>query len=110
MIGRLSVTATDDSVDALMADSSSNSGSYVVIALQLLFSKTPHTNGFYVIYDSKLRSDDILAKDTRATVLVAPPGADPKEYTQKAQGGRGRGGRGGRRGGRGRGRRGGDNG
>ena len=58
----------------------------------------------------KLRSDDILAKDTRATVLVAPPGADPKEYTQKAQGGRGRGGRGGRRGGRGRGRRGGDNG
>ena len=49
----------------------------------------------------KLRSDEILASDSRAHVLVAPPGADPKEYTQApARGGRGRGrGRGRRRGG-----------
>jgi len=54
---------------------------------------------------SKLRSDDILAKDGRAHVLVAPPGLDPSEYTQRPhRGGRGRGrGRGGRRGGGGRG-------
>ena len=47
----------------------------------------------------KLRSDDILAKDSRATVLVSPPGTKP-DYAQKA-------GRGGRGRGRGRGRRGG---
>lgn len=49
----------------------------------------------------KLRSDDILAqRDARATVMVAPPGANPAEYTQRPARGRGRGrGRGGRRGG-----------
>ncbi|KAI6007791.1 hypothetical protein F5J12DRAFT_91562 [Pisolithus orientalis] len=31
---------------------------------------------------SKMRSDSIMANDPRATVLVAPPGADPKVYTQ----------------------------
>ncbi|KAK0212508.1 hypothetical protein DFS33DRAFT_1269292 [Desarmillaria ectypa] len=52
---------------------------------------------------SKMRSDAIL-RDPRAQVLVAPPGADPKDYTQTPW----RGGRGGGRGGRGgRGRRGG---
>ncbi|EIM85076.1 MFS general substrate transporter [Stereum hirsutum FP-91666 SS1] len=58
---------------------------------------------------SKMRSDDILTDAdarARAHVLVAPPGADPKEYIQQPIRGRGRGGRGrrgggGRRGGRG---------
>ena len=31
----------------------------------------------------KMRSDSILASDPRASVLVAPPGADPKDYTQQ---------------------------
>ncbi|OAX43705.1 hypothetical protein K503DRAFT_731095 [Rhizopogon vinicolor AM-OR11-026] len=58
---------------------------------------------------SKMRSDSILASDPRATVLVVPPGVDPKQYGQHTnsrldaqkwhRGGRGRG--------RGRGRRGG---
>ena len=50
----------------------------------------------------KLRSDELMATDSRAHVLVAPPGADPKDYTPQERGrgrGRGRGGR--RRGGRG---------
>jgi hypothetical protein len=53
---------------------------------------------------SKMRSDSILASDPRASVLVAPPGTDPKEYTQQQSRSRGRGGRGrgGRRGGGGR--------
>lgn len=39
----------------------------------------------------------ILAQDTRASVMVAPPGANPAEYTQRPARGRGRGrGRGGR--------------
>ncbi|KAJ3923797.1 hypothetical protein F5877DRAFT_62923 [Lentinula edodes] len=49
---------------------------------------------------SKMRSD-ALTSDPRAQVLVAPPGADPKDYIQapaRGRGGRGRG-RGGRRGG-----------
>lgn len=48
----------------------------------------------------KMRSD-ALTSDPRAQVLVAPPGADPKDYIQapaRGRGGRGRG-RGGRRGG-----------
>ena len=52
-------------------------------------------------FGRKLRSDELLAKDSRAHVLVAPPGADPKEYTQAPAGGRG----GGRGRGRGRGKR-----
>ncbi|KAJ7594128.1 hypothetical protein C8J56DRAFT_776832 [Mycena floridula] len=52
---------------------------------------------------SKMRSDSLLKSD-RAQILVAPPGADPKEYTQNrgSDGRRGRGnnrGRKGRRGG-----------
>jgi len=50
---------------------------------------------------SKMRSDSLLNSE-RAQVLVAPPGADPKDYVQSRGGGRGgRGGRGrrGRRGG-----------
>jgi len=47
---------------------------------------------------SKMRSDSIVASDPRATVLVAPPGADPKDYTQQQQSRPRRSGRGGRRG------------
>ncbi|TFK44865.1 hypothetical protein BDQ12DRAFT_673720 [Crucibulum laeve] len=59
---------------------------------------------------SKMRSDSLLRADPRARVLVAPPGANPKEYIQappnprgggRRGGGRGRGGRRGRRGGNG---------
>ncbi|KAI0918936.1 hypothetical protein AcV5_001987 [Taiwanofungus camphoratus] len=74
--GRMGIAVQDDSVDALMSEDSSSG--------------------------SKLRSDDILAQDSRAHVLVAPPGMDPVEYIQRPHrgGGRGRGrGRGGRRGG-----------
>ncbi|KAM6502496.1 hypothetical protein JOM56_002473 [Amanita muscaria] len=46
---------------------------------------------------SKLRSDSLLHGDPRAHVLVAPPGADPAEYSSRPN-------RGGRRGGGGRGR------
>ena len=49
-----------------------------------------------------MRSDDIISRDpeaaARAHILVAPPGADPKEYLPSWSRGRGRG--------RGRGRRG----
>ncbi|KAF8907998.1 hypothetical protein CPB85DRAFT_1376449 [Mucidula mucida] len=45
---------------------------------------------------SKMRSDAMI-QDPRAQVLVAPPGTDPKDYTQSRGSGRGRG-----RGGRGR--------
>lgn len=41
-----------------------------------------------------MRSDDILSDAdarARAHVLVAPPGADPKDYTQQNWRGRGRG-------------------
>ncbi|KAJ3484920.1 hypothetical protein NLI96_g5311 [Meripilus lineatus] len=78
--GRLGIAVQDlGSVDVLMDDSPSSKNS------------------------SKLRSDEIIAQDSRATVMVAPPGANPLEYTQQPQrgGGRGRGrgrGRGGRRG------------
>jgi hypothetical protein len=49
-----------------------------------------------------MRSDSLL-KSERAQVLVAPPGTDPRDYTQSRgdSGRRGRGGRGGRRGRRG---------
>ncbi|KAF7980850.1 hypothetical protein HWV62_29469 [Athelia sp. TMB] len=56
---------------------------------------------------SKMRSDEILASDprARAQVLLAPPGADPKDYVQQPTGPRRGGGRGrgNRRGGGGRG-------
>lgn len=84
--GRLAgVDVVDDSVDVLMEGGEESS--------------------------SKMRSDSIIASDPRASVLVAPPGADPKQYSQPShsnsrtdgqrwhRGGRGRG--------RGRGRRGG---
>lgn len=51
---------------------------------------------------SKMRSDSLLGT-AGAQVLLAPPGADPKDYTQsrggdswRGRGGRGRGGRRGR--------------
>jgi hypothetical protein len=54
-----------------------------------------------------MRSDALLGSD-RAQVLTAPPGTDPKDYTQtrnandswRGRGGRGRGSRRGKRGGR----------
>ncbi|CAL1711284.1 unnamed protein product [Somion occarium] len=58
LIGRLGVSTQDDSVDALMADDSSSKAG------------------------SKLRSDELLAKGSRATILVAPPGTDPTETRQ----------------------------
>ncbi|KAG1861888.1 hypothetical protein C8R48DRAFT_710582 [Suillus tomentosus] len=83
--GRLAgVDVVDDSVDVLMDGGEEGSS-------------------------SKMRSDSIIASDPRASVLVAPPGTDPKLYTQHShsnsrpdgqkwhRGGRGRG-----RGGRGR--------
>ncbi|KAI0319259.1 hypothetical protein OF83DRAFT_1055310 [Amylostereum chailletii] len=76
--GRMNVSAVEGNVDALVSDVSGG---------------------------SKMRSDDILSDAdarARAHVLLAPPGADPNEYSQAR--GRGRGGRrrgGGRRGGRG---------
>ncbi|EPQ55056.1 hypothetical protein GLOTRDRAFT_138761 [Gloeophyllum trabeum ATCC 11539] len=79
--GRLGLAVVDGSVDVLMD------------------TDGPSTNT-----GSKMRSDSILASDSRATVLVAPPGADPKDYLPSRGGGRGRGGRGRgrrRRGGRG---------
>lgn len=54
--------------------------------------------------NSKLRSDSIMNSDPRATVLVAPPGADPKQFNQQNNSRQEvqRWQRGGRRGGRGR--------
>jgi len=51
---------------------------------------------------SKMRSDSLIHADPRATVLLAPPGANPADYlpqetSRGGRGGRGRGGRGGRR-------------
>lgn len=56
---------------------------------------------------SKMRSDSLIKEDPRAHVLVAPPGANPADYTQRQSEARGGGGnrrgggrgRGGRRGG-----------
>ncbi|CDO77027.1 hypothetical protein BN946_scf184403.g2 [Trametes cinnabarina] len=76
--GRIGAALVEGSVDVLISDSASGGSS-----------------------GSKLRSDELLAKDARAHVLVAPPGADPKDYVQKPARGHGRGR------GRGRGRRGG---
>ncbi|KAF9485959.1 hypothetical protein BDN70DRAFT_870434 [Pholiota conissans] len=60
---------------------------------------------------SKMRSDSLIKADPRAHVMLAPPGADPKDYIPASEsrgarrGGRGRGGaRRGRRGGNGGGR------
>lgn len=63
-----------------------------------------HVRALNRIFHRKLRSDEILAQDARASVMVAPPGTNPADYTQNLQRGgwrgRGRGrGRGGRRGG-----------
>ncbi|KAI0759986.1 hypothetical protein BD413DRAFT_607391 [Trametes elegans] len=64
--GRIGVAVVGGSVDVLLADDAPSGG-------------------------SKLRSDEILSKDSRAHVLVAPPGADPKDYVQRPARGRGRG-------------------
>ncbi|KAI0262560.1 hypothetical protein BC834DRAFT_890754 [Gloeopeniophorella convolvens] len=67
--GRLGLGAVNGSVDALMETDSG----------------------------SKMRSDDIISRDpeaaARAHILIAPPGADPKDYVPAAsgRGGRGRG-------------------
>ena len=54
----------------------------------------------------KLRSDDIIAQDSRAQVMLAPPGMNPRDYVQQST----RGGRNGRGRGRGRPKRGGQGG
>jgi len=76
--GRLSMGVVDGSVDVLM--------------------ETDTDGG------SKMRSDDIISRDpeaaARAHILIAPPGADPKDYIPSSSSPRGRGR------GRGRGRRG----
>ncbi|ETW74957.1 hypothetical protein HETIRDRAFT_482766 [Heterobasidion irregulare TC 32-1] len=67
LTGRLGVGVQDGSVDVLLGESTGS---------------------------SKMRSDDILSDAdarARAHVLVAPPGADPKDYTQQHWRGRGRG-------------------
>ncbi|EIW54514.1 uncharacterized protein TRAVEDRAFT_31401 [Trametes versicolor FP-101664 SS1] len=74
--GRIGAALVEGSVDVLMGDDNANNG-------------------------SKLRSDELLSKDSRAHILVAPPGADPKDYVQKPARGNGRG-RGRGRSGRGR--------
>lgn len=59
-------------------------------------------------FPRKMRSDSLINADPRAHVLVAPPGANPADYTQRQSEARGGGGirrggtrgRGGRRGGR----------
>jgi len=53
-----------------------------------------------------MRSDDIMAQDSRAQVMLAPPGTNPKDYVQQST----RGGRNGRGRGRGRPKRGGQGG
>ncbi|EMD33100.1 hypothetical protein CERSUDRAFT_118156 [Gelatoporia subvermispora B] len=80
--GRIGIAVHDDSVDVLMGDNGA-----------------PSTG-------SKLRSDEILAQDSRAHVLVAPPGANEADYVPQPQPQRSRA-RGARGRGRGRGRRGG---
>ena len=87
--------AQDGSVDALLTPSST---SYV--------AKVSH-KFCRANWDSrKLRSDDIIAQDSRAQVLLAPPGTNPKDYVQQPT----RGGRNGRGRGRGRPKRGGQGG
>lgn len=83
----------DGSVDALIIPSSS--------------SCVPQTFREFRLIDQdhrKLRSDDIIAQDSRAQILLAPPGANPKDYVQQTapiRGGRGGGSRGRGRPGRG---------
>ena len=72
--------AKDGSVDALITPSST---SYVIKDC----SRIPLN-----LDRRKLRSDDIMAQDSRAQVLVSPPGTNPKDYIQQpTRGGRGRG-------------------
>ena len=87
----LGLVRQEGSVDVLM-DNVTDSGSYVFYSFySLLINCT-------VI--RKMRSDSLLNSE-RAQVLVAPPGADPKDYVQSrgGRGGRGSRGRRGRRGG-----------
>ena len=98
-LGGMDVVNENGSVDVLMGGDN-DAGTWVSLTCPGLCSNSiPH---------SKLRSDSIMNSDPRATVLVAPPGADPKAYSQQnnsrqelqrwQRGGR-KGGRGGRRGG-----------
>jgi hypothetical protein len=82
----------DGSVDALITPPST---SYV--------TNVTHESGWADLACRKMRSDDIIAQDARAVVLLAPPGMNPKDYVQQPT----RGGRNGRGRGRGRPKRGG---
>ncbi|TFY52285.1 hypothetical protein EVG20_g10615, partial [Dentipellis fragilis] len=93
--GRLSVGAQDGTVDDLLADTPR------LVSIRLLSLSGPSKiSTHWRLVCRKMRSDDILNDSearARAHVLVAPPGADPRDYTQQTRGGSGRG-----RGGRGR--------
>lgn len=73
----------DGSVDALLPSTGS---SCVTLDLQA-------RNFFLIQKHRKMRSDDVLIQDPRATVMITPPGGDPKDYEPQpwTRGGRGRG-------------------
>lgn len=75
----------DGSVDALLPSSGSSS-----------CVNSSHINFNFILRQihRKMRSDDVLAQDPRASVMITPPGGDPKDYEVPqawSRGGRGRG-------------------
>ena len=93
----LGLVREEGSVDVLM-DLDGDSGSFVFLPCAV--------KGFLLtLVARKMRSDSLLHADPRATVLLAPPGANPADYTPQEmnrngstrRSGGGRGGRGGRR-------------
>ena len=93
-LGGLNDVGNSGSVDALMDDTSSG-GSWVISHSS--WKVLSRLAQFQIA--RKMRSDAMIS-DPRASVQIAPPGADPREYTQQTRGG-GRGRGGGRRGKRG---------
>jgi hypothetical protein len=90
----LGLVREEGSVDVLM-DLDNDSGSFVSFSFNVKYFHSP-------LYGRKMRSDSLIHADPRATVLLAPPGANPADYlpqetSRGGRGGRGRGGRGGRR-------------
>jgi hypothetical protein len=68
-LGGVELVSENGSVDVLMV-ADDNAGSYVLLH--------PSRELTFVTASRKMRSDSIMNSDPRATVLVAPPGADPK--------------------------------
>lgn len=92
----LGLVREEGSVDVLM-DLDNDSGSFVSFSFSVKVLSS-------LLYGRKMRSDSLIHADPRATVLLAPPGANPADYIRPQEtsrggrgGGRGRGGRGGRR-------------